>query len=257
VSVVVIIPARLGSTRLPGKVLLDKTGKPLIRHVWESARRAASVERVVIATDERRVLEAAHRFGAEAVLTRSDHPNGTSRLAEAAGLLGLALQDLIVNVQGDEPEIEPEAIDAAVAALKAGELYAGGCEIGTVAVPFQETENPRDSNCVKVVLGLNGRALYFSRSPIPFDRDGRGGPDAAMLRHVGLYVYRRAFLDRYVGLPSTSLERTEQLEQLRALQHGFGIAVAVRPTARLGIDTQEQYDAFVARALATSAGSAR
>ena len=246
-AVVAIIPARLGSTRLPGKVLLDATGHPLIRHVWEAARRAGCVRRVVIATDDRRVLEAAAGFGAEAVMTRADHPNGTSRLSEAAGLLGLAPDDLIVNVQGDEPELEPEAIDAAVDVLVAAERRADGSAIGTVAVPFQSGEDPRDPNCVKVVLGLDGRALYFSRSPIPFDRDGKGGTDAAMLRHVGLYVYRRAFLDRYMALPSTPLERAEQLEQLRALQHGFGIAVAVRPSARVGIDTPEQYAAFVAR----------
>ena len=255
-EVVAIIPARLGSTRLPGKVLLDRTGWPLIRHVWEGARRAGSVKRVVIATDDARVLETARGFGAEVTLTRADHPNGTSRLAEAAGLLGLGADDVIVNVQGDEPEVEPEAIDAAVGALLAGERWAGGCAIGTVATPFGDGEDPRDPNCVKVVLGEGGhgggdggarRALYFSRSPIPFDRDGKGGTDAAMLRHVGLYVYRRAFLEKYVRLPSTALERAEQLEQLRALQHGYGIAAAVRPTARMGIDTVGQYEQFVVR----------
>src|SRR5689334_15296147 len=128
---IAIIPARLGSTRLPGKVLLDRTGKPLIQHVWEGARRAKSLQRVVIATEEQRVMDAARGFGAEAVLTRADHPNGTSRLSEAAGKLGLAESQVIVNVQGDEPEVEAEAIDAAVGALEKG-----GCEIGTVAVPF-------------------------------------------------------------------------------------------------------------------------
>jgi 3-deoxy-manno-octulosonate cytidylyltransferase (CMP-KDO synthetase) len=246
-AVYAIIPARLGSTRLPGKVLLDTTGKPLIRHVWEAAGRASVVQRVVVATDDARVMEVCKGFGAEAVLTRGDHPNGTSRLNEAAALLGVRSDDLVVNVQGDEPELEPEAIDAAVSALRSGETMPGGCAIGTLAVPFQTGEDSRDPNCVKVVVGLDGRALYFSRSPIPFDRDGRGGSDAAMLRHVGLYVYRRAFLDRYVALPSTPLERAEQLEQLRALQHGFGIAVAVRSAARIGIDTSEQYEAFVAR----------
>ncbi len=246
-AVVAIIPARLGSTRLPGKVLLDRTGMPLIRHVWEAAKRAGRVQRVVIATDDQRVLTAAESFGAEAVLTRADHPNGTSRLSEAAGTLRIAPDDLIVNVQGDEPELEPEAIDAAVDSLLAGEQSTGGCAIGTVAVPFQPIEDPRDPNCVKVALAIDGRALYFSRSQIPFDRDGKGGPDAATLRHVGLYVYRRVFLDKYVALPSTPLERAEQLEQLRALQHGFGIAVAIRPSARIGIDTPEQYEAFVAR----------
>jgi 3-deoxy-manno-octulosonate cytidylyltransferase (CMP-KDO synthetase) len=240
---IAIIPARLGSTRLPGKVLLNRTGKPLIQHVWEAVRRAASAERAVIATDDQSVRDAAIAFGAEAVLTRTDHPNGTSRLSEAAEKLGLDETQIIVNVQGDEPEIEPDAIDAAVAALEERD-----CDIGTVAVPFQPGEDPRDPNCVKVVLALDGRALYFSRSIIPFDRDGRGGPDSNCLRHVGLYAYRRAFLDRYVALPSTPLERAEQLEQLRALQHGHAIRVATRPFARIGIDTPEQYEAFVARA---------
>ncbi len=244
---VVIIPARLGSTRLPGKVLLSATGRPLIQHVWESAGRAACVRRVVIATDDQRVLDAARSFGAQAVLTRADHPNGTSRLSEAAALLGIGAGELIVNVQGDEPEVEPGAIDAAVGALLQSEQLPGGCAISTVAVPFGAHDNPRDPNCVKVVCGLDGRALYFSRSPIPFDRDGTGGADAAMLRHVGLYVYRRAFLDRYIALPPTPLERAEQLEQLRALQHGYHIAVAVRRAARVGIDTAEQYEQFVAR----------
>lgn len=251
-QVVAIIPARLGSTRLPGKVLLSATGKPLIQHVWEAARSAKRVERVVIATDNASVLAAATAFGSEAVLTRSEHPNGTSRLSEAAAAIGLSDDTLIVNVQGDEPEVEPDAIDAAVSMLQLGELTPAGCSIGTVAVPFRSDEDPRDPNCVKVVCGLDGRALYFSRSPIPFDRDGRGGADAAMLRHVGLYVYRRAFLDRYITLAPTPLERSEQLEQLRVLQHGFGIAVAVRPSARIGIDTQEQYDQFVARFRAES-----
>ncbi len=246
-EVVAIIPARLGSTRLPGKVLLNATGKPLIQHVWESARRAKRVARVVIATDNLRVLGACQGFGAKAVLTSEAHPNGTSRLSEAAATIGLSDDAVIVNVQGDEPEVEPDAIDAAVSMLLLGELTPAGCSIATIAVPFQSGEDPRDPNCVKVVCALDGRALYFSRSPVPFDRDGIGGPDAAMLRHVGLYVYRRAFLDRYIALTPTPLERAEQLEQLRALQHGFWIAVAVRASARIGIDTHEQYDQFVAR----------
>lgn len=239
---VAIIPARLGSTRLPGKVLLSETGRPLIQHVWEAARRAGSVGRVVIATDDERVLAAAKGFGAEAVMTRADHPNGTSRLSEAAALLGLGAGEMIVNVQGDEPEVEGEAIDGAVEA--AGRE---GVSIGTVAVPFAEGEEAGDPNCVKVVCDLCGRAMYFSRALIPVDRDGRGGSDAAPLRHVGLYAYTREFLQRYVRLAPTALERAEQLEQLRALQHGYAIGVAIRGSARIGIDTREQYEAFVGR----------
>lgn len=244
---VAILPARLGSTRLPGKVLLDRTGKPLIQHVWEAAQCAKSLSRVVIATDDGRVFDACRGFGAEVVMTRADHPNGTSRLSEAAGAIGLSDHDLVVNVQGDEPEVEAEAIDAAVNAFLRAEHSQRGASIGTVAVPFQPDEDPRDPNCVKVVLGLDGCALYFSRSLIPFDRDRRGGPDAAALRHVGLYVYRRGFLDEYLALPATALERAEQLEQLRALQHGHRIAVATVARARQGIDTPEQYEAFVRR----------
>ena len=246
-----IIPARLESTRLPGKVLLSETGWPLIRHVFESARRAASLSEVVVATDDQRVLDACRGFGARAVATRTDHANGTSRLCEAATALGLGPDDVVVNVQGDEPEVEPEAIDAAVAALRTrrmgGTGESGQASIGTVAVPFGPSEDTKDPNCVKVVVGVDGRALYFSRSLIPFDRDARGGDDAGVLRHVGLYAYGTAFLLRYAGLEPTPLERAEQLEQLRALEHGYTIGVAIRPSARPGIDTAEQYRAFVER----------
>lgn len=245
---VAIIPARLGSTRLPGKVLLSETGWPLIRHVYESARRAASLAEVVVATDDERVMAVCRGFGARAVATRPDHPNGTSRLCEAAVALGLGDDDIVVNVQGDEPEIEPEAIDAAVGALKgAGTGPGARPSIGTVAVPFGPGEDPRDPNCVKVVRGVDGCALYFSRSLIPFDRDGRAGDDARVFRHVGIYAYTKAFLLQYAAFAPTPLERAEQLEQLRALEHGFRIGVAVRPSARQGIDTAEQYRAFVDR----------
>lgn len=244
---IAIIPARLGSTRLPGKVLLNETGWPLIRHVWESARAARRLSRVVIATDDSTVHGAAKSFGAEAVLTAQTHTNGTSRLDEAAATLGLADAEIVMNVQGDEPEVEPDAIDSAIDALLAGERLPGGCAIGTIAVPFAPGEDPADPNCVKVVRRIDGRAMYFSRSLIPLRRECEGGPDSAPLRHVGLYAYRRGFLTRYVRLSPTPLERAEQLEQLRALEHGFNVAVAVRPFARIGVDTREQYDQFVAR----------
>jgi 3-deoxy-manno-octulosonate cytidylyltransferase (CMP-KDO synthetase) len=239
---VAIIPARLGSTRLPRKVLADRTGKPLVQHVWERARLAASVTRVVVATDDTSVHDAVVGFGGECVMTRADHPNGTSRLAEAAALLDLEPDRVIVNVQGDEPELEPETVDAAT-----GALIRGSAPMATAAAPFAPGDNPGDPNIVKVVRRLDGSALYFSRSMIPFDRDGRGGADAMVYRHIGLYVYRRAFLDRYLMLPVTPLERCEQLEQLRALEHGYEIAVAIVREARPGIDTAEQYEAFVQR----------
>ncbi len=241
-SAVAIIPARLGSTRFPRKVLADRTGKPLIQHVWERARLAKCLSRVVIATDDRSVHDVVRSFGGECVMTRVDHPNGTSRLAEAAAILDLEPDRIIVNVQGDEPELEPETVEAAVAAL-----VRTGAPMATAAAAFAPPDTPSDPNIVKVVCRLDGTALYFSRSLIPFDRDRRGGPDATVLRHIGLYVYRRAFLDQYISLPATPLERCEQLEQLRALEHGHHIAVAIVGEARAGIDTPEQYDAFVER----------
>lgn len=238
----VIIPARMASTRFPGKVLADRTGKPLIQHVWERARLARCAARVVIATDDPRVLEAARRFGAECVLTSPDHLNGTSRLAEAATTLKLSNHEIVVNAQGDEPELEPTLIDAAVEAL-----VSAGAPVATAAVPFGPDEDAANPNLVKVVLAGDGTALYFSRALIPYERDpGRGRVQP--LKHLGLYVYRRSFLDEYLRLPTTDLEATEQLEQLRILYHGRKIAVAVADVRTFGgIDTPEQYEAFVAR----------
>lgn len=252
-EVVAIIPARLGSTRFPDKVLADRTGKPLIQHVWESTKRAGSLSRVVIATDDDRVMAAARGFGAEAVMTSTEHANGTSRLAEAATKLGLAADAIVVNVQGDEPELDPSVIDDSVAALVSGEAGGGGgaAAIATAATVMGAGERADDPNVVKVVLSRDGFALYFSRSRIPFDRDGSGGEVARCLRHIGLYVYRRATLERYAAMAPTPLEQTEKLEQLRALENGLRIAVAVvRPeaTGGGGIDTPEQYEAFVRRA---------
>ncbi len=246
---VAIIPARMSSTRLPGKVLADRTGMPLVQHVVEAAGRARTIERVAVATDDERVAAALAPFGTTVVMTSRDHPNGTSRLAEAATKLDLPAGALVANVQGDEPEIDPEVIDAAVEALASS-----NATVSTVATPFAPDQDPANPNLVKVVRALDGSAMYFSRSPIPYDRDGRGGADAAMLRHVGVYVYRRSFLEIYIDLPSTPAERCESLEQLRILQHGYKIAVAVRESTHQGIDTPEQYEAFVARWAARSGG---
>jgi len=236
----------MASSRFPGKVLADATGRPLIRHVYEAAMRARCVGAggmVVVATDDERVRAAVVGFGGRAVMTSEDHPNGTSRLAEAASKLGLGPDSVVVNVQGDEPELEPELIDAAVGALGQSACAA----MATVAVPFGPGEDPADPNLVKVVLRADGTAMYFSRALVPFSRDGEGGV-VGPLKHVGLYVYRRPFLETYLSLEPTLLERTEQLEQLRVLYHGHAIAVAVgRSRGFGGIDTPEQYDAFVAR----------
>jgi 3-deoxy-manno-octulosonate cytidylyltransferase (CMP-KDO synthetase) len=239
-SVVAIIPARMASTRFPGKMLADETGKTLIQHVWEGVRRSPTLSRVVIATDDQRIVEASKRFGAEAVMTGLHHTSGTSRLEEAARVLGLPDDALVVNVQGDEPEIEPGVIDAAVDALRRT-----GAEVSTVASPFAPGEDPANPNIVKVVLRSDSTALYFSRSLIPHARTG--GVSTAPLKHFGIYVYRRAFLTTYVSLAPTPLEQCEMLEQLRVLEHGYRIAVAVREYRGCGIDTPEQYREFVAR----------
>jgi 3-deoxy-manno-octulosonate cytidylyltransferase (CMP-KDO synthetase) len=249
-----ILPARLASTRLPGKVLLARTGKPLIQHVYENALRATRIARVVIAADSPEVLAACQRFGAPCVLTRSDHPNGTSRLAEASTLLGLTDDAIVANVQGDEPELEPHAIDRACDAL----LGHSDCSIATIATPFAPGEDPLRPELVKVVLDQAGRALLFSRSLLPYPREnGLSQKLAPPLRHVGLYVYRAGFLRTYAALPQTPLEQAESLEQLRALEHGYRIAVAVCEVRSTGIDTPEQYEAFVGRVQAASVQAAR
>lgn len=245
-TAIAIIPARLASTRLPRKVLLDRTGKPLIEHVVEQARQAERVRRVIVATDDAEVAGAVRAFGGEVVFTRSDHPNGTSRLAEVvAGLpadeFEPACRDIVVNVQGDEPEIEPAVIDALIAGFAADP----DAPMATLASPFADDEDPANPSIVKLITNQRGRAMYFSRSLIPFDRDKTG--DVTPLKHPGLYAYSRDFLLRYVELLPTPLEQAEKLEQLRALEHGYAITVVPVETSHHGIDTPEQYESFVAR----------
>lgn len=241
-SAVAIIPARLGSTRFPEKVLASATGRTLIQHVHERARLAKSVQRVVVAVDDARIARAVEAFGGECVMTSAAHPNGTSRLAEAAGLLGLAGEAIVVNVQGDEPELDPGLIDAGVSAL-----VETGADAATVASPFAAHEDPESPNIVKAVVDARGLAMYFSRSCVPYQGRAEAGCAARPLKHVGLYVYRVEFLRRYVGLPPTPLEQTEKLEQLRVLEHGYRMAVAIVESHHHGIDTAEQYAGFVER----------
>ncbi|MEX0654238.1 MAG: 3-deoxy-manno-octulosonate cytidylyltransferase [Phycisphaeraceae bacterium] len=243
-----IIPARFASTRLPGKPLLDRTGKPMIQHVVERVREAKHVGRVVVATDDQRIFDAVTRFQGEAVMTRADHPNGTSRLAEAATLLfgpqpptPNPQSPLIVNVQGDEPEVDPAVIDRLIEGLAADP----DAPMATLASDFAPGEDPANPNIVKLVVSAAGRALYFSRALIPFDRDQAG--QHKPLKHPGLYAYRRWFLHRYVQLAPTPLEETEKLEQLRVLEHGHPIAIVHANVHHTGIDTPDQYDAFVRR----------
>jgi 3-deoxy-manno-octulosonate cytidylyltransferase (CMP-KDO synthetase) len=236
--IVAIIPARYASTRLPGKPLLAETGKCLIQHVVESASAAERIEAVHVATDDERIAEAVKAFGGSAVMTRADHTTGSDRLAEAAVALGLADDDVVVNVQGDEPEIDPGGIDRLVALL-----MESGAPMATLAAPLPAAEAGNPNN-VKVVLAADSTALYFSRSKIPFDRDGAG---CEYLLHLGIYAYRRRALAEFVALPRGALEAIEKLEQLRALEAGWRIAVATVPSAAPGIDTPEDYAAFVKR----------
>jgi 3-deoxy-manno-octulosonate cytidylyltransferase (CMP-KDO synthetase) len=236
---VAIIPARYASTRLPGKPLLADTGRPLIQHVVEAVRGARRIERIVVATDDERIAEAVRAFGGEAVMTRADHTCGTDRLAEAAAILQLADDRIVVNVQGDEPEIPPACVDRLV------ELLAGSDAPMATLVTALPNEQAGDPNRVKAVLDRNGRAMYFSRAPIPYDRDATG--DAAHKLHLGIYAYRAAFLELFTQLPPTPAEQAEKLEQLRALEHGYAIAATEVEYDGAGIDTPEDYAAFVAR----------
>jgi 3-deoxy-manno-octulosonate cytidylyltransferase (CMP-KDO synthetase) len=239
----VLIPARLASTRLPGKPLADIAGQPMIVRVAQRAL-ASSARRVVVAADSAEILEACRAHGIEAVLTRSDHATGSDRLAEACELLGLGADELIVNVQGDEPLIEPPLIDA-VAGLLAALPEAS---MATAAHPIDDVEEFTNPNVVKVVLDARGLALYFSRAPIAWWRDGFAAgihslPDPRPLRHVGLYAYRAGFLRAFPALAPAPMERTEALEQLRAMWHGHRIAVHVTTTAPgTGVDTPEDLE---------------
>ncbi|MFO0801136.1 MAG: 3-deoxy-manno-octulosonate cytidylyltransferase [Gemmataceae bacterium] len=239
--VAVVIPARFASSRLPGKPLLRETGKYLIEHVYEQAAAARSASLVVVATDDERIRAAVESFGGNVVMTRADHPSGTDRVAEVARGIGA---DVVVNVQGDEPQLEPAAID-----LLAGLLAADpGSDMATLATPLPDRDSYVSPNVVKVVCDDRGRALYFSRSPIPMTRDGE--PDLAArptryLQHLGVYAYRRAFLLRLAGLPPHPLEEAEKLEQLRVLGAGGTIQVGQVAHAHRGVDTPADYAAFV------------
>jgi 3-deoxy-manno-octulosonate cytidylyltransferase (CMP-KDO synthetase) len=231
--VLAVIPARYASTRLPGKPLVPLAGKSMIQRVWERVREAASVSSVIVATDDQRIRDAVQAFGGEAVMTRSDHRSGTERVAEAALARGDA--EIIVNVQGDEPLIEPSSIDAAMAALQDDPEVT----VATLAVPITKPADIMDPNIVKTVLDFDGNALYFSRAPIPWVRD-RGGPvHAQHLKHLGLYVFRRAALLDFPTFPQGDLERIEQLEQLRWLENGYRIRVAETEHDSVSVDMPE------------------
>jgi 3-deoxy-manno-octulosonate cytidylyltransferase (CMP-KDO synthetase) len=249
-EIVAIVPARFASTRLPGKPLLSDTGRPLIQHVVEAARKAKRLDRVIVATDDPRIAEAVDRFGGEVAMTRADHPTGTDRVAEVAARLPEV--QVVVNLQGDEPEISGAALDLVVSVLENDPE----APMATLATPIRSEAVYRDPSCVKVVGSWTGRALYFSRSPIPCYRDRDRPPDGATLAllHLGLYAYRRDFLLGLAALPPSPLEAAEKLEQLRVLEAGFPIALGIVEEPSIGIDTPDDYRRFVERWLSRPAG---
>lgn len=245
-NVIAVIPARYSSVRLPGKMLREIAGKPLILHTWEQAKKSRTVDRVIVATDDERIFKAVVDAGGEAVMTSPDHRSGSDRIAEVAKKL--PENSMIVNVQGDEPLISPDTIDAAVSAL----IDDPGANMATTCEPIESLADLFNGNNVKVVVGDNGYALHFSRSPIPWPREASlryGGLNEAIenepellksfRKHTGLYVYRREFLLDFTCLPQTKLEKLEMLEQLRALENGAKIRVVNAATKSIGVDTEE------------------
>ncbi len=241
----IVIPARLASTRLPEKLLLRETGKPLIQHTYEAALQARRPSGVCVATDAVEILDAVHRFGGTAEMTDPAAQSGTDRVAEVARRLDKA--QIIVNVQGDEPELSGESIDLAIGLLEENPEAV----MSTLATPIRSREQLEDPACVKVVFDDAGRALYFSRSPIPCARDWDesllGATPPYFYQHIGLYAYRREFLLELAAMRPSSIEVVESLEQLRVLQAGHAILVGVIAEPSIGIDTAADYRAFVAR----------
>lgn len=251
-----IIPARYGSSRLPGKPLIEIKGKPLIQYVYERVR-ASSIQQVIVATDDERIVAAVRGFGGEAVLTSPLHRSGTERVAEVAAGIDAAI---IVNVQGDEPLIQPEVIDSAIAPFKSEPSI----NVTTMVTPLREGADFMDPNVVKVVIDHNGFALYFSRSPIPYPKELLGETDDDLLKgskliakmdkgrfqgywqHIGLYAFRRDFLLKLTALPPSALEKQEGLEQLRILENGYKIKTVLCSTPSIGIDTLKDVERFKA-----------
>jgi 3-deoxy-manno-octulosonate cytidylyltransferase (CMP-KDO synthetase) len=231
VSVIAVIPARYSSSRLPGKALAQIGGVPMIVRVWRQAGRARTMSRVIVATDDERIARAVRQAGGEAEMTSSAHHSGTDRIAEVASRISA---DIYVNVQGDQPFIAPEDLDALAAPMRDD----AGVAMATLATPIVDLEEWHNPNKVKVVCGDQGDALYFSRSPIPFLRDGTGVPPNA-LRHIGVYAYRRDFLLRFAALAPGVLEQIEKLEQLRALERGYRIKLVASVAPSLEVDTPD------------------
>ena len=238
----VIIPARFASSRLPGKPLLTIGDRPLIQWVWQCAR-ASGAASVVIATDDRRIREAALGFGADCLMTAAHHTSGTDRIAEVARTRGMAADDIVVNLQGDEPMMPPAVLGDVAEALRAGPQI----DIATAVAPIRSRGEFLDASCVKALRAQDGRALYFSRAPVPWPRDGivAGQPAqfAGAWRHIGIYAYRVRSLLQFASWPPTPLEETEKLEQLRALERGMSIhLVTLQQAPPAGVDTPEDLE---------------
>jgi len=231
-KVVIVIPARYGSTRLAGKPLISLAGKLMIQRVYERAKLAEKADRVIVATDDERVVKAVEEFGGEARMTRTDHRTGTERVAEVAAHVA---GEVFVNVQGDEPLLDPAAVDTAVNAL----LEQPAAAISTVATPIKTPADIMDPNVVKTVLDFENYALYFSRAPIPWVRDAASKMQVRHLKHLGLYAFQRDALLEYPTLPQGELERVEQLEQLRWLENGWRIRVAEVEHDAVSVDVPE------------------
>lgn len=245
----IVIPARLASTRLPEKMLLDRTGKPLIQHTYERASQARHADRVVVATDHQRIFDAVQGFGGQVIMTSPDHPSGSARAAEVSAQF--PDYPLVCNVQGDEPEIEPAAVDQAIEIMIHGIQTGQNPVMATLATPIREHGLLNDPSCVKVTIDQKHRALYFSRATIPYPRDDSvewlQQTPACFFQHIGLYVYRRQFLLNWDQMPPSRWERIESLEQLRVLDAGHEIMVDVVERSARGIDTLQDYEAFVSR----------
>ncbi len=237
--IVGLIPARLAATRFPDKPLIDIAGKTMIQHVWERVQRAPSLTESAVATPDERIARVVEGFGGRAILTAHTHRSGTDRLAEAAAKLQLGSEDIVVNIQGDEPLLEAEGIEAVVALLRDDPALPMASLM--CPCPAIDLDNPA---CVKVVTAQNGDALYFSRALIPFARNAMLAP---VMQHVGLYAYRGDFLRAFAALPPTPLEQTESLEQLRALEHGYRIRMARVEEAPIGVDTPEDVERVLER----------
>ncbi len=242
-KVAAVIPARLESRRFPRKVLARDTGKFLFEHVYERIVGCAGIDLVRVATDSGEVLDAGRSFGADIVMTSSEHVSGTDRVAEVAADLD---HDVVINVQGDEPFVEHADLLKLVSLFDSGAADGDEVVMTTLATARTDVEGFRDPNIVKVVIGARGNALYFSRSPVPHsDALSRAGDGVDWLQHIGIYAYRRSFLLRLSKLPPTELEKRERLEQLRVLENGCTLQVGMTENRHIGVDTEEEYRQFV------------